>query len=440
MSENTMQGAMTPVEQPTARAAKIIGRCRALAQITDVAGGTTRTFLSAATHEVHHALTQWMEAAGLCVHADAAGNLRGVRTATTRKAPRLLIGSHIDTVPNAGAYDGVLGVMLGLALVEEITPETPLPFEIELVAFSEEEGVRFAKPFLGSLALIGQLDEETLRQTDSEAVDVATAIRNFGLDPAGLSAAVAHPLSAAYLEFHIEQGPVLEAERLGLGVVAAIVGQTRLTLTFTGQSNHAGTTPMGSLRRDALAAAAEWVVEVERYAGTIPGLVATVGRLDVPGGAGNVIAGKAVATLDARHSSDSIRHAAVHHLLQFASRCSAARRISVEHTITLEQAAVLMDPRLTRVLADAVTDISGTPARTMASGAGHDAMIVARRIPSAMLFLRTPGGLSHHPEEAVLPGDVEVALAAGLEFLARLRQDSTILATPGCFAQESHDA
>jgi len=418
--------------QPTSRADRVLARCRELAQCTEVEGETTRTFLAPSMHRVHALLGEWMRAAGMSVRVDAAGNLRGVLPAVTVapnvSAPRLLIGSHLDTVANAGAFDGVLGVVLGVALVEELAAAGKgMPFAIEIVGFSEEEGVRFAKPFLGSLALIGQLDAPTLARTDANGVTVADAIRVFGLDPAGLPAAALSPATFAYLEFHIEQGPVLESEGLSLAVVDAIAGQTRMTLTFTGHANHAGTTPMGPLRHDALAAAAAWIVEVERYAAATPGLVATVGKLDIPSAAGNVIPGKVISTLDVRHAQDSIRTAAVQHLLDFAQSAVSTRGVTGAHVTSLDQAAIPMDPALAELLAESVAHTTARPARILTSGAGHDAMVLARRVPSAMLFLRTPGGLSHHPDESVLPADIEAALSTGLEFLARLREDRAML-------------
>jgi allantoate deiminase len=405
------------------RTDRVLLRCRELAACTDVAGETTRLFLSSATKRAHGLLSGWMRAAGMKVWTDAVGNLRGLLGAAD--APRLLIGSHIDTVPNAGAYDGPLGVLLGIALVEECVAEkVTFPFAIEVIAFSEEEGVRFAKPFIGSLALVGELDPATLARKDPNGVSVADAINEFGLDPWELPAAAVNAEAFGYLEFHIEQGPVLESEGRSLGVVNAIAGQTRMQLTFAGQANHAGTTPMGHLRRDALAAAAQWIGEVERYANEWSGLVATVGKVEVPAGTGNVIAGECIATLDVRHAEDAIRRTAVAHYLEYAEIAGAARGVSVATTVQLDQAAVLMAASLTRLLAQAVAKTTGTPARTMTSGAGHDAMIVARRVPAAMLFLRSPGGLSHHPEESVLMEDVEAALAAGLEFLRSLRDDS----------------
>jgi allantoate deiminase len=287
--------------------------------------------------------------------------------------------------------------------------------------------VRFAKPFLGSLALVGELDAATLARADRSGVSVADAIRNFGLDPDDLPSAVVERTAFGYLEFHIEQGPVLESEGHSLGMVDVIAGQTRMQLVFSGQANHAGTTPMGPLRRDALAAAAQWVVEVERYASDYPGLVATVGKLETGAGAGNVIAGEFVATLDVRHAQDAVRHAAVQRFLDYAQAAGAARGVTVAHTTSLDQAAVPMDPALAALLADAAARVTGQAARVITSGAGHDAMIVARRVPSAMLFLRSPGGLSHHPAETVLPEDVEAALATGLEFLRSLRDDRTML-------------
>ncbi|HXE09784.1 MAG TPA: allantoate amidohydrolase [Acidobacteriaceae bacterium] len=415
----------------TARAERVIARCREIAQCTEIAGETTRTFLAPAMHRVHELFSEWMRAAGMAVHVDAAGNLRGVLESAEEEAPRLLIGSHLDTVANAGAFDGILGVVMGVALVEGLAVQNAatgvMPYAIEVIGFSEEEGVRFGKPFLGSLALIGELKPEVLARTDANGITVRQAIRDFGLDPDELATMALHPAAFGYLEFHIEQGPVLESEGAALGVVDAIAGQTRMVLTFTGHANHAGTTPMGSLRHDALAAAAEWIREVERYASAAPGLAATVGKIEVPSGAANVIPGACVATLDLRHAQDAVRQAAVEHLVAFASRASSTRGVQIAHTITLDQSAVPMDGVLTKALSSAVRGANGNATCMLTSGAGHDAMILARRVPSAMVFLRTPGGLSHHPDESVLTEDVEAALGAGLEFLTRLRDDRAML-------------
>jgi allantoate deiminase len=405
----------------------IIARCRQLATCTEVAGETTRLFLSPPMHDVHALLKGWMEAAGMTVKVDAIGNLRGVWPGLTANCPRLLIGSHLDTVPNAGAFDGILGVVLGLAVVEQLGGQH-LPFAIEVIGFSEEEGVRFNKPFLGSLALIGKLDAETLARKDRSGITIAEAIRNYGLDPTNLSDALLPEEALAYLEFHIEQGPILESEGASLGIVEALVGQTRMQLTFTGQANHAGTTPM-HLRHDAMAAAAEWIVAVEACANAHAGLVATVGKVETSPGAGNVIAGRVTASLDVRHADDQTRQTALSSLVDIANSAAARRGVQVGAQTQLEQSAVPLSPLLTQLLQTA-TDRAGFPSRRMTSGAGHDAMIVAQRLPSAMLFLRSPGGLSHHPDESVLPQDVEAALATAMEFLTLLRDDRANLKEP----------
>jgi allantoate deiminase len=407
---------------PTDRAARIITRCREIAACTEVPGEITRLFLTPPMHEVHELLRDWMETAGMTVRVDAIGNLRGFWPGLTPGSPRLLIGSHLDTVPNAGAFDGILGVVLGVAVVEELKGEL-LPFAIEVIGFSEEEGVRFGKPFLGSLALTGKLDPEMLARADPSGISVRQAIETYGLNPTQLPAAALANEALAYLEVHIEQGPMLENEDTSLGIVEALVGQTRMELNFAGQANHAGTTPM-HLRHDAMAAAAEWIVAVEDYASSHNGLVATVGKLEAANGAGNVIAGHVTASLDVRHPDDSAREASVVAILQLAETAATRRGVHITSSKQLEQPAVPLDPRLTTLLNKAAIQ-AGFPGRRMTSGAGHDAMILAPTVPSAMLFLRSPGGLSHHPDETVLPQDVEAALATAMEFLAQLRDDRT---------------
>jgi allantoate deiminase len=406
----------------TTRAAKIIGRCRELARITDVPGETTRLYLSPATRDAHTLLTWWFRQAGLAARTDDAGNLRATRRGTLKAdgidVPTLVLFSHIDTVPNAGAFDGPLGVLLALAAVEELG-HTPLPFHIELIAFAEEEGARFGFPFLSSLATTGQLTPEQLARTDDAGITVAEAIKRFGLDPACIAETCPlAPNTFAALEVHIEQGPVLEAEDASLAVVEAIVGQSRLELTFEGQANHAGTTPM-PLRRDALAAAAQWIVEVERYAANYTQLVATVGRMTALPGAMNVVPGTVHTSLDVRHPRDESRHAAVAHLLTKAEAAGELRGVRVHATVKSEQRAVPMDRDLTQKLHQAA-ERAGFDARPMFSGAGHDAMILAPAVPTTMLFVRSPGGLSHHPEEAVREEDVEAALATVLNLLLHL--------------------
>jgi len=391
-----------------------------MARITDVPGETTRLFLSAATRDVHTLLLQWMRDAGLEGRVDDAGNVRGVRLGADGSAARVVLFSHIDTVPNAGAFDGPLGVVLALEAMALLAEEV-LPFAIEVIAFSEEEGIRFGFPFFGSMAVTGQVVPATLERRDSQGLSVAEALYGFGLRPQNIahSCALAQPEIFAALEVHIEQGPVLETEDLRLGVVEAIVGQSRFELTFTGQANHAGTTPM-RLRHDALAAAAQWVTEVERYAMNYQQLVATVGQLEVSPGAVNVVPGSVRATLDVRHPKDESRHAAVANLLTKAELAAAQRGVRVSARATSKQAAVSMDRELTVALQHAASR-AGYETHAMFSGAGHDAMILAPHVPTTMLFVRSPGGLSHHPDETVRVDDIEAALGTVIEFLRGLK-------------------
>ncbi len=403
----------------SSRAAEVIARCGELARISDVEGQTTRTFLSRATHGAHALLLSWMMRARLETRTDDVGSVRGVRSGKGPDAPTLLLFSHIDTVPNAGRYDGPLGVLLAVAAIEELGNEA-LPFAIEIIAFSEEEGVRFGFPFASSLAATGQLAAEQLSRTDANGISLAQAIRDFGLEPERIPQSARLPQNAfAALEVHIEQGPVLDSQGMSLGVVSAIAGQSRLQLTFTGKANHAGTTPM-ALRQDALAAAAEWIGNVERFALEHKQLVATVGRLEVQPNAVNVIPAVVQASLDVRHPSDESRHAAVGILLTHAEHAAERRGVKVRAKTLHEQRSVPLDAALGRHLASAA-ERAGYEASEMYSGAGHDSMILAPHVPTAMLFVRSPEGVSHHPDEAVHEGDVEAALLTLLQFMRTLR-------------------
>ncbi len=396
--------------------------CARIAAHTDVPGTITRTFLSPATHGVHALLRAEMQALGMAVRTDSVGNLRGTYPGTypglypdAGARPTLLVGSHIDTVPNAGAFDGILGVALPLALLRALHRDgLRLPYAVELIAFSEEEGVRFKLPFIGSRALTGTLPPEALTRTDAGGITLAQAIRDFGLDPSSPSDTALTPGTFAFLEIHIEQGPVLDALDLPLGVVSTIVGQSRFELTFTGQANHAGTTPM-HLRKDALAAAALWITHVEALARQ-QNLVATVGAIAAWPGAANVIPGQAVVSLDVRHAADATRLAAARELIAQAESLAAARSLTVSIAETSQQPAVPLDPALRAALKSAV----GPCAHELPSGAGHDAMILAGVLPTAMLFVRSPHGISHHPSESVRLADVDAALNACSRFLTAL--------------------
>ena len=409
---------MTPIEQGR----EVIRWCRQLAKLSEDRHAITRTFLSKAMRDVHTALAAWMARVGMTVRVDAIGNIRGVyppRLSPVPLAamPRLYIGSHLDTVPNAGAFDGVLGTVLAIALVE-LLGEKRCPFAIEVVGFSDEEGVRFGTPFLGSRALAGTFDAALLDRPDETGRSLRDAIRQFGLEPNRIPDAQAPANALGYLEFHIEQGPVLENLNLPLAVVDVISGQTRAELTFDGAAGHAGTTPM-KMRKDALACAAAWITEVEREALTTSGLVATVGRIAVEPDAGNVVPGRAVVSLDVRHPADRMRKAAAERLSKAAEEIATRRGLKLKWEPRLDQPSVAMDPAIAAML-DRALEQSGAPAHRMSSGAGHDAMVLAAKMPVGMLFLRCEGGLSHHPAENVREDDVAAALNAGLKFLNEL--------------------
>lgn len=393
----------------------VLTRCDALAACTDEPGRLTRTFLRPSFHRAHALLGEWMREAGLQVRRDAIGNLIGRRPGRDAHARVFVVGSHIDTVPDAGKYDGVLGVFLGLAAVQALG-DRRFPIALDVIAFSEEEGVRFKTPYLGSRAVCGRFDPELLKRTDADGVTLEQTVRDFGLDPAAIPEAAYPPgRVAGFFEPHIEQGPVLESLDLSLGIVEAIAGQSRLWLHFVGRSGHAGTQPMEH-RRDALCAAAEFVSEVERQALATDDLRATVGSFLVAPGAANVVPGSALLSLDVRHADDVRRTRAVAELLGRARAIAVARQMQVEVNPASDNAAVRCDLSLTSRLADAAT-AAGQPVHKLISGAGHDAVVMSAICPVAMLFLRSPGGVSHHPDESVRPQDVRAALEATIGFL-----------------------
>lgn len=401
------------------QAEKAVARCQAIARFSEDREGTRRTFLSPPMRECHREIAQWLQPLGVSAKLDAAGNLRALYPGATPVAPRLVIGSHLDTVPNAGAFDGVLGVALAVALVESLEARR-LPFGIEVVGFSEEEGVRFGIPFVGSRALVGRLDEELLQREDANGVSVRHAIVDFGLDPERIPQAGVGSDVIAFLEFHIEQGPVLDEIGVPLGIVETIAGQSRLQFCFAGETNHAGSTPM-HLRRDALAGAAEWIASVENAARSSSRMVATVGAIEAKPGVINAIAGETSVSLDVRHASDKVRKRTVAGLIQQAEAIAKRRDLRVQWRTLLDQRAVAMAPAMLNQLAEAMRKAGCEPHR-MVSGAGHDAMILAERVPAAMVFLRTPAGVSHHPSETVRVADVAKAIECGMHLLEQLAQ------------------
>ena len=376
-------------------------RCRELGRISDEPDRLTRTFHSPAMGRANALVGGWMRAAGLAVREDAAFNLIGRWPGPTPRASTLLLGSHLDTVRDAGRYDGPLGVLTALATVTLLRTEgVRLPFAVEVAGFSDEEGVRYQSTYLGSRALAG-----TLTPRDVAAVAEKGIVRA-RRKPGEL---------LAYAEVHIEQGPVLEARGLALGVVSGIAGQTRACLEFTGRAGHAGTTPM-AMRRDALCAAAEFILAVERA-----GIIATVGQIEAQPGASNVIPGRVSLSLDVRHLEDSRRVAAVDRLRRQAAAIADRRQVGLRWTPVQETGRVACDPRLSRLLR-AVARRHQSEVPFLPSGAGHDAAALAAVCPVAMLFVRCKGGLSHHPAESVQAADVAKAIAVCRDFVLRLAQ------------------
>jgi allantoate deiminase len=383
----------------------LLNRCHQLARHSEEPGRITRTFLSPQMKDVHRDVSQWMTSAGMNVRVDAIGNIIGRYEAPTHDAKVLLIGSHLDTVPNAGKYDGILGVLAGVSLIESLNGRK-LPFHIDVVGFSEEEGVRFSTPYLGSKAIAGQLDDSLLNLLDRNDKSVADVIRDFNLDPSHIPHARYDPASLiGYVEVHIEQGPVLEKLGRPLAIVQTIAGQSRLRFEIMGRADHAGTAPM-ALRHDALAGAAEIILATESAALSLMDLVATVGYVAVSPNASNVVPGEVHLSLDLRHARDEVRDSVLSELIETAREIAMNRRLKFHIESALHHSAVPMDPHLTELLWRA----AGGTAHHMTSGAGHDAAIMASVCPAAMLFIRSPGGISHHPDEAVLPGDVAAAL------------------------------
>jgi len=332
----------------------------------------------------------------------------------------LLLGSHLDTVRNAGKFDGPLGVLTAIACVQQLhEKKVHLPFAIDVIAFADEEGVRFHKAYVGSSALAGTFDARDLKSKDAEGITMEAAIRDFGGNPGALATARLDPVRLlGYAEVHIEQGPVLEKKKLPVGVVTAISGQTRAHLAFNGRAGHAGTTPM-ALRRDALCAAAQFLLEVEAIAKNRAGLLATVGALQAFPGVSNVIPAQTQLSLDLRHPVDDARRSACAELRKRARKIAAARKLQVDWQAVSETAAVQCDKWLSRVLGEAVKRHQKTLVR-LPSGAGHDAAAMAAVTPVAMLFVRCKDGISHHPEESASEGDIRIAIAVLGDFLQRL--------------------
>ncbi len=383
-----------------------------LGTISDEPPQLTRTFLSPALSRAKLRLAEWMHEIGLQVFEDQAGNLIGHLPCATPGAGTLVCGSHIDTVRNAGKYDGTMGVVAGLLAARDVIRlGISLPYHLEIVAFSDEEGVRFQSTYLGSKFFTGRLTPNELKARDGEGDSVQDAI---AAHKPAFPAPPPRQRLLAYIEAHIEQGPILETNNLALGVATAIAGQTRARVFLEGKSGHAGTTPM-SMRRDALAGAAECISLIERQAGQIGGLVATVGELRIPFAASNVIPGRVEFTIDIRNADNRVRMNFVKNIFAELETLTKKRGLETRIELPLVAPSTPCSPVLTAALADIVTTMQGSCPHLI-SGAGHDAAVLAEVTDVAMLFVRCREGLSHHPDEFAAAPDIAQAIKVLAEF------------------------
>ena len=378
-----------------------------------------RPFATDAMRRVHELVSGWMREAGMTVTRDNIGNLHGRYEGTG--GATLLLGSHLDSVRDAGRFDGPLGVIVAIAAVQRLHGEgRKLPFAVEVLAFADEEGVRYGTTYLGSRAVAGTLDEADLYRRDAQGISMAEAIRSFGGDPDRIADDRWHGGELlGYVEVHIEQGPVLEDRGLPAGGVRAIAGQDRMVVTFTGEAGHAGTVPMDR-RRDALVVAAMFVIAIEQEARAHEGLVATVGRLEVRPGGTNVIPGQVGLSVDVRHADDAARLASAQRIIAGAHALAEGRGLTAEVASVSENAAVACAPRLIELMARA----AGGDVPLLVSGAGHDAVPMSSLTDVGMLFVRCKGGVSHNPAESVTSEDVGIAIDVLERFILLLAQET----------------
>ena len=388
-----------------------------LAECSEDPVDLTRRYLTPEHAQAAEFIMERMREAGMNAWLDAVGNVVGRFPGRRPGARRLILGSHLDTVRNAGKYDGALGVLLPIACLEALAERGErLEYPVEVIAFGDEEGLRFQATLIGSRAVAGDFDPEILTAVDEDGVRLREALRDFGLDPEAVAEARYHRDDVAgYVEVHIEQGPVLEAEDRPVGVVTSIAGATRMRVEVMGRAGHAGTVPM-DLRYDALVAASEAVIAVERICGDIPGAVGTVGVLRTMPGAVNVIPGVVEFSVDVRAGSDGLRRRAVRRIDEAFAAIEKRRGVLFDSATTHETRAAECSPWLMRCLGRAI-EAEGLEVRELPSGAGHDAMAMAHLTPVAMLFVRCKEGISHHPAESMTEADAEVAAQVMLRFL-----------------------
>jgi allantoate deiminase len=408
---------MSEPARPSAQ--RIWDHCEALAGLSELPGGLTRVYLSDEQRRANELVLGWMREAGMSARLDAAGNCVGRYEGERPGLPALVLGSHLDTVRDAGKYDGMLGVVAGIECVHALhTAGRRLPFAIEAIGFADEEGTRFNATLLGSRAVAGTFRSEVLDAVDRAGLSMREALRRFGLDPDRIGDAAKRKEDVlAYAELHIEQGPVLEAEGLPAGVVTAINGANRYAVEIDGMAGHAGTVPM-TLRQDAMTAAAECVLAVERRCSAEPELVGTVGKLECLPGAVNVVPGKVRFTIDIRSPRDGSRLAAAADLVREMQAICDRRGVQVKIAKTHEGKTAPCAGWLQAQIGEAIA-AEGLPVRKLPSGAGHDGMAMIDLADIGMLFIRCEKGISHNPAEAITLADVETGARVFLRFIER---------------------
>jgi allantoate deiminase len=404
--------------------AEIMSRIDDLAAVSESPDGLTRQYLTPEHRRANDLVGRWMVDAGMTAHQDAVGNIVGRYEGVSEGLPAVMIGSHLDTVIMAGKFDGMLGVVTGITCVRELSRQARrLPFAVEVVGFADEEGARFQSTYLGSRALAGRFELELLARRGKDGISLAEAMTAFGLDPARIGDAARRSEDVlAYLELHIEQGPVLESQDLPVGVVTAISGATRLVVELTGEAGHAGTVPM-SLRRDALAAAAECVLAVERVCSETPNLVGTVGWIDANPGATNVIPGAVSFAVDLRAAEDSRRTSALGKIGALFESAASRRGVAIGIDRVHEATSVPCDAKLSGIIAGAI-ERNGWRVHRLPSGAGHDAAAMADLAPVGMVFVRCEGGVSHNPAENITAADAEAGARVLLQVLNDFGENS----------------
>ena len=406
------------MQNEIARAEKIMMRINELASISEETGFITRTFGTPAFLQGSKKIMQWMKDAGLETSVDNIGNVRGLFPCSDHNAKTLVIASHMDTVMNAGKFDGPLGVLVGLDLLENIKhSKKEFPFNILLVAFSDEEGVRFHTTYLGSKVIAGSFEETLLEKIDDKGITLKQAIEEMGGDTNKIRSDSLHSQKwLGYFEIHIEQGPVLYEKNIPVAMVTAIAGQIRVEIKFKGVAGHAGTVPM-HMRNDALVAASEFILELEEFAGNDNNnVLATVGKLQIPNAASNTIPGEAICSLDLRSDDEKSLSSSCEIIKAFCEAIGRKRNIEIEWNYVQQTKPVACDEKLNECLEDAIRK-AGYPVLKLVSGAGHDAVAVSVVSPVAMLFVRCYKGISHNPLENVELKDIAAAIKVSDNFI-----------------------